>query len=95
MRFSTELPPRIQTCGPDVVVDAPGNTAYVPFMVDVSRDFQHDPVSGDLSQIEEIERVQRLIDDGIASGVLEIDAFEALAQVMARIPDLPAADLRD
>lgn len=69
------------------MVDATLNTAYVPLMVDASKDFSRNPLPRSLPDAAEVARVQQLIDEGIASGVLEIDAFEALAQVIAKIPD--------
>ena len=90
-------------------MDAFTKTAYVPNMIDVSKDFPRDLqqwigrriadgayaneadylrdlVRRDLQQLMEIERVQALIDEGFASGVVDAEPEDVLRDIMARIP---------
>jgi antitoxin ParD1/3/4 len=49
-------------------------------------DYLRDLVRRDLAQTSEIERVQALIDDGFASGIVEGEPEDLLREVIARIP---------
>ena len=49
-------------------------------------DYLRDLVRRDLSQVMEVERVQGLIDDGLASGIVDGEPEDLLRDLIARIP---------